>query len=268
MAASVSSECKVALISGASSGIGYALCGMLLASGFIVYGISRRGTVPDGAFGLCADVTKENELKKAVDTVKERSGRIDLLVTNAGFGISGPIEFTSLSDAREQMDVNFFGQYLLIRAVLPLMREQGSGHIVCVSSVAAQMAIPYQSFYSASKSAVNALALSLRNEVRDFGIKVTCVMPGDAKTGFTDARRKDLNGDSVYPKSASAVTSMEKDERSGMSADDVASVIVKAAFKTNPAPLYIAGPKYKLFCFLFRILPYRLAYAIIGSMYS
>lgn len=268
MAASVLSEPKVALVSGASSGIGYALCERLSKDGYTVYGISRRGTVPEGTVGLRADVTKEDELKTAVDAVIMGSGRIDLLVTNAGFGISGPVEFTSPADAREQMDVNFIGQFLLIRTVLPHMRKQGRGHIVCVSSVAAQMAIPYQAFYSASKSAVNALALSLRNEVKEFGIKVSCVMPGDAKTGFTDARRKDGSGDTVYQKSASAVSSMEKDERGGMSPDDVASVIWKAAVRKNPAPLYVAGPKYKLFCFLFRILPYRLAYSIIGSMYS
>lgn len=259
---------KTALVTGASSGIGRAVTELLLKDGWEVYGLSRRGTVPEGAAGIKADVTDEDSLRQAVDQILQASGKIDLLINNAGFGISGPVEFTDKNEARDQMDVNFIGEFLTAKAVLPGMRERKRGTIVFVSSVAGEMAIPYQAFYSASKAAVNSLALALRNEVKDFGIKITCVMPGDAKTGFTAVRRKDSSGDAVYTKNVSAVAAMEKDEQNGMSPYDVAGVILKAASKKHPAPFYIAGDKYKVFHILFKLLPARLVYRVIGSMYS
>lgn len=259
---------KVALVTGASSGIGYAVCGRLVADGYTVYGISRRGTAPEGCFGLSADVTDSDALRRAAESIAEREGQIDLLVAAAGFGISGPVEFTTDEQAEKQMNVNFLGQFYAIRAVLPFMRSRRSGSIVSVSSVAGIMAIPYQAFYSASKSALDSLILSLRNEVKDFGIRVSAVLPGDTSTGFTDAREKDDTGSGVYLKSESAVRSMEKDERGGMTPDAVAKVICRAAGSRNPAPLSIAGGKYKVFNFLFKILPARWSYAIIGMMYS
>ncbi len=259
---------KTALVTGASSGIGYAAAELLLKEGWEVYGLSRRGTVPEGAHGISADVTVEESLNVAVDTILEKSGKIDLLINNAGFGISGPVEFTDASDARDQMNVNFIGEFLTAKAVLPSMREKKSGTIVFVSSVAGEMAIPYQAFYSASKAAVNSLAFALRNEVKDFRIRVTSVMLGDAKTGFTAVRRKDSSGDRVYTKNVSAVAAMEKDEQNGMSPYDVAGVILKAAKKKHPAPFYIAGGKYKVFHILVKMLPARLAYFVIGLMYS
>lgn len=258
----------VAVVTGASSGIGEAVVRQLLAKGYRVYGLSRRGTVPEGAEGMCVDVTDEARVSEAFCEIMAREKRIDLLVNNAGFGISGPVEFTEQKAAFDQMNVNFFGQFLCAKAVLPYMRAAKRGRIVFISSVAASMAIPYQSFYSASKAAVNSLALALRNEVKDFGITVTAVMPGDVRTGFTDAREKDTASGGVYARSDSAVAAMEKDERNGMSADFAAGVILKAASASHPKPMYIAGPKYQLFYLLFKLLPARLVYWVIGKMYS
>ena len=259
---------KVALVTGASSGIGLAVSGQLLALGYTVYGLSRRGTSAVGILPITAEVTDEEAVKAAVASVFEKEGRIDLLINNAGMGISGPVEFTEAEDMKRIMEVNFYGQVYCAKAVLPYMREQGSGRIVCTSSVAAPIAIPYQSFYSCSKAAVSAMALALRNEVKSFGIEVCAVMPGDAKTGFTDARKKESKGNDVYTHNESAVAAMEKDERGGMTPDDVAAVIVKAATVKNPKPLFTAGAKYKVFVVLFKLLPYRLAYWIVGKMYS
>ncbi|MBQ6551133.1 MAG: SDR family oxidoreductase [Lachnospiraceae bacterium] len=259
---------KVAVVTGASSGIGEAAAKMLLEKGYTVYGLSRRGTCPEGAVGLSMDVTDEARVKTVFREIREKEGRIDLLINNAGFGISGPVEFTETADAFSQMNVNFFGQFLCAREVLPYMREQKSGRIVFTSSVAASMAIPYQSFYSASKAAVNSVALALRNEVKDFGITVTAVMPGDVHTGFTDARVKDTASGGVYKRSDSAVAAMEKDERNGMTPEFAAGIVVKAALKKHPKPLYIAGPKYQVFYLLFKLLPARLVYWVIGKMYS
>ena len=259
---------KVALVTGASSGIGLAVSGQLLALGYTVYGLSRRGTSAEGILPITAEVTDEEAVKAAVASVFEKEGRIDLLINNAGMGISGPVEFTEAEDMKRIMEVNFYGQVYCAKAVLPYMREQGSGRIVCTSSVAAPIAIPYQSFYSCSKAAVSAMALALRNEVKSFGIEVCAVMPGDAKTGFTDARKKESKGNDVYTHNESAVAAMEKDERGGMTPDDVAAVIVKAATVKNPKPIFTAGAKYKIFVVLFKLLPYRLAYWIVGKMYS
>ncbi|MCR4606483.1 MAG: SDR family oxidoreductase [Oscillospiraceae bacterium] len=259
---------KVAIVTGASSGIGLAVSKQLLEAGCTVYGFSRRGTSAEGVKPVAVEITDEAAVKAAVDSVAEKEGRIDILINNAGMGISGPVEFTSAEDMKLQMEVNYYGQVYCAKAVLPHMRRQGSGRIVCTSSVAAVMSIPYQSFYSSTKAAVSAMALALRNEVKNFGIQVCAVMPGDTKTGFTDARIKDDSGNGVYTHNASAVAAMEKDERGGMTPEYVASVIVKAATVKNPKPLYTAGAKFRLFVFLFRFLPYRFAYWVIGKMYS
>lgn len=264
----------VAIVTGASSGFGYEVCKLLLQKGYKVYGISRRELAPDGITALCADVSDENAVRSIVDEIALKEGRIDLLIANAGMGISGPVELTSKEVERRIMDVNFFGQIYVTQAVLPYMRIQKSGTIVFVSSVGAPIALPYQAFYSASKSAVNSVALALRNEVREYGVHVTAVMPGDASTGFTDARIKhDESGVkeagkvSLYPGCDTAVASMEKDERNGISPDRVAKVIVRAACKKNPAPLYVAGFKYRILLTLYNILPTRLAVWLVGTFY-
>ncbi len=259
---------KVAIVTGASSGIGLAVSKQLQKLGCTVYGVSRRGTSAEGIHPIAAEITDEAAVKAAVDSVYEKEGRIDLLINNAGMGISGPVEFTETEDMKRIMDVNFYGQVYCAKAVLPYMRRQGSGRIVCTSSVAAPISIPYQAFYSTSKAAVSAMALALRNEVKSFGIDVCAVMPGDASTGFTDARKKQSTGNDIYTHNESAVAAMEKDERGGMTPDDVAAVIVKAATVKNPKPLFTAGAKYKVFLFLFKLLPYRFAYWIVGKMYS
>lgn len=261
-------EKKAAIVTGASSGIGYAVSKKLFEKGYRVYGFSRRGTVPPGVTGCSVDIADEKAVFEAVEKVVSEAGRIDLLVNCAGMGISGPVEFAAPEDIRRITDVDFLGQVFCTQAVLKTMRGQGSGHVVFVSSVAASIAIPYQAFYSTAKASVNALALALRNEVWDFGIKVCAVMPGDVSTGFTDARRKDSSHDDVYTHNSSATAAMEKDERSGMTPETVACAVVRAAGKKNPAPLYTVGGKYRIFMALFKLLPAGLSYKIVGKMYS
>ena len=265
----------VAIVTGASSGFGYEVCKQLVQKGYKVYGISRRKVAPEGVITFSADVSDESSVRAIVDEIALKEGRIDMLVANAGMGISGPVELISKEVERRIMDVNFFGQIYVTQAVLPYMRTQKSGTIVFVSSVGAPIALPYQAFYSASKSAVNSVALALRNEVREFGIHVTAVMPGDASTGFTDARIKhDESGAksedgaaSLYPGCDTAVASMEKDERNGISPEKVAKVIVRVACKKNPAPLYVAGFKYRILLALYNVLPIRAAVWLVGKFY-
>ena len=154
-------------------------------------------------------------------------------------------------------------------AVLPVMRQQGGGRIVNMSSVAAPIAIPFQAYYSASKAAVRTYSLALASEVRPFGIEVCVIMPGDISTGFTAARRKSCDGDDVYNgRIARSVAVMEHDERTGMSAQFAGQFVARRATQKHPKLICTMGRKYALFVFLMRILPTRTATRIVGRIYA
>ena len=260
---------KVCIITGASSGIGRAAAENMLKLGYRVYGISRHGGGIDGAVSLCADVTDEQEIIKAVNTVMAESGRIDVLINNAGFGISGAAEFTETEDAERQFNVNFFGAVRMCRAVLPIMRKQGFGRIVNIGSVAGDIAIPFQSFYSAAKAALCSYTLALINEVREFNITAVCIEPGDIRTGFTAARHKNTCGDDIYNGRISrSVEKMEKDEQTGMSPETVGKYIAKIASKQSSKPVLIIGAQYKAVGLLKKLLPVRLTNRIVGAIYA
>lgn len=258
----------VCIVTGGSNGIGKATANLLAQNGYAVYEFSRGGEDAPGVCHITADVTDPAQVQAAFAKVVEAEGRLDLLVSNAGFGISGALEFTDLADARAQMDVNFFGALHCIQAALPVMRAAGRGHIVLVSSVAAPIAIPFQSFYSATKAAVNSLTLALRNEVRPFGVKVCAVLPGDVKTGFTAARKKSLAGVDVYGKALErAVAVMENDEQHGMPPEKVARAILRAARERNPRAFRVVGTKYTVFVVLAKFLPAKWTNALVGMIY-
>ena len=260
---------RVAVVTGGSSGIGLATVKLLAERGYTVYALSRKQAEIENAKHLSVDVTDEAAVSDAIGFIGKTEGRIDLLVNNAGSGISGAFEFTSSEDAHRMMEVNLFGMNNLIRAVLPVMRRQKSGRIINLSSVAAEFPIQFQAWYSVSKAAVSALTMAVSNEVRPYGIKMSCVLPGDVKTGFTDARKKSIAGDDVYGgRITSSVAVMEKDERGGMLPESVAELIMKAATVKNPAPQYIAGGAYRVFCFLKRFLPLRLVRFVLEKMYK
>lgn len=259
---------KTLVLTGGSSGIGLATVQLFNREGWQVFELSRHGVSHDGITHIHCDVTDEGSVRQAIGEVRAKSDHIDVVISNAGFGISGPIEFTTTGEARRQFDVNFFGAFHLVKAVLPILRAQGYGRVVFTSSVAAVLSIPYQSFYSASKSALNAMALALANEVRPFGITVSVLMPGDVATGFTDARQKGIAGQEVYKNMQSAVASMEKDERGGMTPEHMARDLYRIATSRRVKPLYAGGALYSFFCFLNRILPKKLVNLIVGKLYS
>lgn len=260
---------KICVVTGGSSGIGYETAMALKAKGCKVYEFSRRETNSKDLIHLSVDVTDENRVKEAVKEIIDKEKRIDILVNCAGFGISGAVEFTKLEDAKRQFDVNFFGMVNVTKAVLPYMREKREGKIFSISSVAAVVPIPFQTFYSASKAAINSYVCALANEVRPYGIKVCAVEPGDISTGFTAARNKSIDGDKEYDGRISAsVKVMEHDEINGMSPKCIANKIAKEAFKKNPKPLSTVGFQYKLVCFLIKVLPIRFANYIISKIYG
>lgn len=261
---------KVAVVTGGTSGIGLATAKELVKGGCRVYEFSRRdeGVCPD-VVHIKADVTSEDEVREAVAEVVRREGRIDILVNNAGFGISGAIEFTPAAEAKHQFEVNFFGMVNMNLAVLPVMRAQGSGRIVDMSSVAAPIPIPFQAYYSASKAAVRAYTLALANEVRPFGIKCAVIMPGDIHTGFTAAREKSRAGDDVYGGRISrSVAVMEHDETTGISPEVAGAFVANRALQKNPPPVSVIGGKYALAVFLTRFLSNRTLNKAVGDIYA
>ena len=262
-------EQKICVITGGTSGIGLCTALKMKAKGYEVFEISRRREGATGINHVSADVTDEERINEAVSYIIDKAGRIDVLINNAGFGISGAVEFTETADAKKQFDVNFFGMVNMNRAVIPFMRRAGGGRIVNISSVAAPIAIPFQAYYSAAKAAINSYTMALINEVRPYGISVCAVQPGDICTGFTSAREKSYAGDEIYEgRISGSVAVMEHDERNGMKPEKAAHLIAAVAEAKKVRPVYTIGFKYKLFCTLVKILPARLVSYIVGRIYG
>lgn len=260
---------KIAIVTGGSSGIGKAVVTRLIQENYIVYELSRRDCEVKDFTHIPTDITKEEEVKAAIARVLAEQGHIDLLINNAGFGVSGAIEMTTSDEAHAQMEVNLFGMDNVTRAVIPSMRENRAGRIVSVSSVAALVGIPFQAWYSVSKSAVLTYMLSLSNELRPFGVTTCTILPGDVKTGFTGARKKNVQGDDLYEgRISKSVAGMEHDESIGMTPDEVAGIIVKFALKKKSRPMVVVGGIYRLEGVLIKLLPRRLSNWIVGNMYA
>ena len=264
------SSSRVAVVTGGTSGIGKATALALQKAGCTVYELSRRAEGVEGLRHISADVTDEAAVNAAVAQIVAEAGHIDLLVNNAGFGISGAIEFTAPEDAKKLFDVNFFGMVNMNRAVVPLMRAAGHGRIVNLSSVAAPVPIPFQAYYSATKAAVNAYTMALANELRPFGVTVCAVMPGDIKTGFTAARHKIIDGDDIYQgRIGRSVQRMEHDEQTGMDPVKVGRYIAAVAgHEGSHHPLYATRIDYKFFVFLTKVLPARFLNWLIYQLYG
>lgn len=259
----------IVAITGGSSGIGKAAARLFAKKGCAVYELSRSGKDSEGITHITADVTDEQSLAAAFERIDSEQGRLDVLVNCAGFGISGAVEFTAMADAQKQMDVNFFGTVRSIQQALPYLRKSQKASIVNISSMGGPLALPFQAFYSCSKAAINALTLALANELRPFGIAVCAVLPGDVATGFTDAREKSVKGQELYGGTIEkSVSTMEKDERGGMSPDRIARKIWSLSRKRHPKPLSTVGLQYKLFAFLHKVLPASLVNWIVGLMYT
>lgn len=265
----VTNNTKVALVTGGSGGIGRYTAEALRDRGCKVYEFSRHEQIVTGIHHLTVDVTDEKQVCDAVGQIISDEGHIDILVNNAGFGISGAVETTQSEDAHVQMEVNLFGMDNVTRAVLPYMRENGGGRIVCISSIAGILPIPFQTWYSVSKAAIAAYCLALQNEVRPFHISVCAILPGDIATGFTEARKKSIAGDDVYSgRIARSVAVMEHDEQNGMSAKDAGRYVAKVAMKKKSKPLLAMGIAYKGAAMLAKLLPRRVSNFIVGMIYA
>src|SRR5213594_3220132 len=238
-------ERKIALVTGASSGIGEATAERLAKAGYTVYGTSRRGTsVGTRSFHMLPlDVTSDASVEAAVGEVMRLEGRIDLLVNNAGFGVApGGAEESSIEQARSIFETNFFGIVRMTRAVVPHMRRQRAGRIVNIGSVLGFLPAPYAALYAATKHAVEGYSESLDHELRTRGIRVTVIEPAYTKTQF-DANF--LEPDSKLDEYREIRASLRKTFTEVMAAADdpsvVADVVLEAASAARPKLRYTAG---------------------------
>ncbi len=236
----------VVLITGTSSGIGQAIAGAFVARGFEVFGTSRnpQRTEPIAGVELLAlDVSDAASVTAAVSTVIERAGRIDVLVNNAGVGVFGAAEESSIAQAQDLFDTNFFGLIRVTNAVLPHLRAQRSGRIINIGSVLGFLPAPYGALYAASKHAVEGYSESLDHETREFGVRVSVVEPGYTDTAF-DANAADPDSpiESYVPLREHVKETLIKSVRTGDDPSVVARVVLKAATSRTPKLRYPAGP--------------------------
>ncbi len=257
---------RVVLITGASSGIGQACAKYLHERGYRVYGTSRRAAAEPAADSagftmLQMDVDSDESVANGIKLLLDREGRIDVVVNNAGNGIAGAVEDTSIEEAKAQMETNFFGSFRVCQAVLPSMRKQGSGYIVNISSAAGRISVPFQALYSASKFAIEGLTEALRMEVKPFGIRVAMIEPGDFNTGFTAGRRRNAASgqSSAYTEQFEAALGvMEADETGGPSPDKVGPLLERIINARSPRLRNTVGPFFeKIALGLKRFFPAR-----------
>jgi NAD(P)-dependent dehydrogenase (short-subunit alcohol dehydrogenase family) len=264
---------KVALVTGASSGIGAACAALLAQRGFKVYGSSRKtGFQPQGFDPVQMDVTSDESVRSAVSRILHEAGAIDALVNNAGCGLAGAAEDTTTEEARYQMDVNFMGGVRAACAVLPGMRQRRSGVVINVSSLGGLFGLPFQSYYSASKFALEGWTESLRHEVRPFGIRVVLIEPGDVKTGFTGSRRlaAAAGPSSAYAGAFSKCLGIvEKEEKQGVAPETIAALVARIIEGKAAGPRYTCGAAaQRISAVVKRALPGSLFESIIGSFYG
>jgi NAD(P)-dependent dehydrogenase (short-subunit alcohol dehydrogenase family) len=248
----------VAIVTGASGGIGEATARALQAAGYRVFGTYRRppATRSPGTEYLACDVTSDESVKAAVAEVLAKTGRIDLLINNAGVGLVAGAEESSLEQAKSLFEVNLFGLIRMTKAVLPVMRRQGSGRIVNLSSVMGLIPAPFMALYSASKHAVEGYSESLDHEIRDSGIRVVLVEPAYTRTSFEG---NVYQPDQQLEAYQSARTNAAGVLRDGMKTADtpelVASAVVKAATEPRPRSRYAAGRAARQISLLRRFVP-------------
>lgn len=260
---------KTAVVTGASRGIGRETALLLSRNGYEVFDLSRSGDSSEGIRHIKTDLRSEEDIVGAFEEIFRERESLDLLVNNAGFGISGAVEFTKTEDAKRLFDVNFFAPFICSKEAVKYLRKSENPHIINISSAAAIFPLPFQAFYSASKAAVYSFSSALGGELLPFGIKVNTVMPGDSKTGFTAMREKSCEGSELYGgRIARSVSAMEKDEQGGFSPRLVAEAILKIAQSDKTGGIYVVGGKYKLFASIAKLMPEKLKNKLLFKMYG
>lgn len=250
---------KVVLVTGGSSGIGKAIGEYLISKGYRVYGTSRNPKkYTDSKFPiLVLDVTKKESITSCVNELLAKENRLDVLVNNAGVGITGAIEEIPEAEIQKNFDTNFFGPINLIKAMLPTMRQQQSGLIINITSIAGYMGLPFRGPYSASKGALELLTEAFRMELKPFNIQMTNVAPGDVATNIAAGRYHApvLKG-SPYTKYADVLHDIDEHVDNSSDPIEVAKVVYKILQTKNPKPHYKVGSFMQKFSVVLkRVLP-------------
>lgn len=264
---------KNVFVTGASSGIGRACALMFTENGCDVTGVSRNTEerterFPGGGSLTLKrlDVTDEQAVRAFVDGLPG----VDIAVLCAGMGVAGPAETTSSELTRKQMEVNYFGTLNAAQPCLGRMREQKRGLLIVIGSIAGRVSIPMQSQYSASKYALEAFTDAVRMEMKQFGVRACIVEPGDTKTGFTDARIMNGEGqdaDAYGSLLGKSVAKMAADEQGGRSPESVAKAALALAGRKHPPARVPVGIEYKALMQLLRVMPDRARESILSRLY-
>jgi NAD(P)-dependent dehydrogenase (short-subunit alcohol dehydrogenase family) len=256
MESSPSSNNKVAVVTGSSTGIGYETSLILARNGFLTYATMRNLNKGENIKSVATkenlpirikqlDVTDDVSVKNAIQTISSDAGRIDILVNNAGYGLNGAFEDLAMDEIKAQYETNVFGLIRTTQAVLPIMRRQKSGTIVNISSGAGRFGFPTGSAYVSTKFAVEGLSESMSYELEPFGIKVAIVEPGVIRTNFGDGlivAKKSQDPNSPYSQMMQrSAAGFEKMMKNASSPDVVAKVVLNAIRDENPSLRYLAG---------------------------
>src|SRR5713101_1449665 len=238
-------ETRVVLITGASSGFGRETARLLLGRGFKVYGTSRNPSERPQELGvgmIALDVDSDSSVENGVKELLDEAGRLDVLVNNAGYVLTGGAEETSIAEAKAQLETDFFGPVRMAKAVLPTMRKQGSGQIINISSLAAVLPVPFEGYYAAAKAALLAWSEALRHEVKTFGIKVSVIEPGFFKTNLGHTRKTARYTISDYDELRQRATAtLYHDFENGADPKTVGETVVRVIESRHPKLEYAVG---------------------------
>jgi NAD(P)-dependent dehydrogenase (short-subunit alcohol dehydrogenase family) len=251
---------KVVLITGGSSGIGKSIGEFLLEKGYTVFGTSRNpDKYSDSKIALIAlDVSDIESIDKAIKTILQKEGKIDVLINNAGAGITGPIEETPNEEIKRNFETNLFGPISVIKAVLPQMRKHNSGLIINITSIAGFMGLPYRGIYSASKGALELITEAFRMEIKDFNIQMTNVAPGDFATNIAAGRYHApiIKGSPYEKKYGSVLKAIDEDVDNSDNPIEVAKMVYQVMETKNPKIHYKVGSFMQKFSIILKfILP-------------
>ncbi|QEE50049.1 SDR family oxidoreductase [Flavobacterium alkalisoli] len=264
---------RVVFITGGSSGIGKSVGEFLAEKGYTVYGTSRNPQrVPESKFPLVAlDVRDAQSIKAAVSEVIQKEGRLDILINNAGVGITGPLEEIPADEIKNNFETNLFGPIEVMKAVLPQMREQKNGLIINVTSIAGYMGLPYRSVYSASKGALELITEGLRMEVKGFGVTISNIAPGDFATNIAAGRyHAPLVKGSPYEVPYGNTLNMMNDHvDSGSNPTEMAEAVYAIIKDPNPKVHYKVGAFMQKFSIVLkRLLPDKVYEKLLMNHYK
>ena len=262
---------SVVLVTGASGGIGKACAEYLAGRGFHVYGTSRRAAEKPAEAGrlvmIRMDITDSRSVAEGVRLVREREGRLDAVVNNAGALVVGPIEDVPIAEVEKNVQTNCLGALRVCQAVIPVMRAQGGGKIINVSSVGGAIGLAYEGIYSMGKFALEGMSEALRVELRHFGISVSIIQPGDVRT--QDCRNVVFSTGEYEPWFSNALKHYEADEEKGYPPERMGPLVERILLSANPRFRYSFGGTFQAMVpFLKRLLPQRFVQWVFCQIYK